>query len=43
MSNIYAQRPQFSDEQIVLDTAKHGSNEKDRNLAKLLILTSQAY
>ena len=43
MSNIYAQRPQFSDEQVVLDTAKHGSNEKDRNLAKLLILTSQAY
>lgn len=44
MSNIYAKRPSFSkSEELVLYIARHGDNEKDRNLAKLLILASQAY
>lgn len=44
MSNIYNIRPNFGrSEEIVINTARYGENEKDRNLAKLLILASQAY
>lgn len=44
MSNIYNVRPNFSrSEETVINTARYGENEKDRNLAKLLILAAQAY
>lgn len=44
MSNIYARKPEFQDEQIALKTANdYNATIIDRNIAKLLILTAQAY
>lgn len=42
MSNIYSIKSEFNKTENVLYAAEHGNN-RDRNLARLLILASQAY